>query len=359
MKVVIFAGGVGTRLWPLSRKKSPKQFQKIFGGKSTLQLSVERVLPLTSPENIYISTGKIYAQLVRAQLPQIPRKNIILEPERREVGPAVGLITSILAKLSPNEPFLLMWSDHFLENEHYFHQMVKAAEKYIRKNKERIVLFGEKPRFPDPNLGWIKLGKKVAEIEEIPFFQLESFYYQPGPSLAEEFWKKKNYIWNLGYWLTTPSYLFSCFQRFVPNIYQGLLQIQKVYGTDRFEEVLEKEYKRFPKITFDNAVAEQLPREEVLVLKGNLHWHDVGSWDGLADVLAGIGKNYIQGSVLTKDATGCLFLNLGTKTLVGIDLKDLVVVNTDDVLLVAPRKSMRKLKKFVEELEKGQNSHLV
>lgn len=359
MKIVIFAGGVGTRLWPLSRKNSPKQFQKIFSGKSTLQLSVERVLPLTKPANIYISTGKVYVSLVKKQLKNIPPKNIIAEPERREVGPAVGLVTAILSKFFPNEPILLMWSDHFIGNEEYFRKMVRSGEKYIRKNPKKIVLFGEQPRFADPNLGWIKLGRKVVEIDQISFFQLESFYYQPPPSLAKDFFQKQTYIWNLGYWLTTPAYLFSCFQRFAPNIYQGLVIIQKAYGTKKFSAVLAREYSRFPKITFDHAIAEQLPREDVLVLKGNLAWRDVGTWDGLMATLAGASQNYIAGKVLTKDTRGCLFLNLGKKMVVGIDLRDIIVANTNDVILITPRRSMRKLKKFVEELEGGDNRHLI
>jgi mannose-1-phosphate guanylyltransferase len=158
--------------------------------------------------------------------------------------------------------------------------------------------------------------------------------------------------------MTTPQFIFACYKRFAPNIYQGLVRIQGAWKTKAFEKVLGKEYRRFPKISFDNAIAEQLAREDVLVIRGNLGWQDVGSWDGLTEILKEVKGNIVQGKVLVRGTEDSLFLNFAEKVLVGIDLKDLVVVNMDDVVLVAPRRSMGKLKKFVEELEGTENDKL-
>ena len=137
MKAIIFAGGVGTRLWPLSRKASPKQFEKVIGDKSTLQLCVERLYPDFLPKNIYISTGKRYLDLVKDQLPKIPKENIVGEPEMRDVGPAVGLLTSILVKTDPQTPMIIFWSDHIVKKEELFRKVIRLGEKLIKTNGER------------------------------------------------------------------------------------------------------------------------------------------------------------------------------------------------------------------------------
>jgi mannose-1-phosphate guanylyltransferase len=163
MKIVIFAGGVGTRLWPLSRKKSPKQFEKIVGDLSTLQHSVRRLFPEVDPEDVYISTGKKYRDLIESQLPEIPQENIIVEPEMRDVGPAVGLITALFAKIAPDESMAILWGDHLVKNEQAFKSMLFAADELIQKDNERIVFLAHTPRFANQNLGWIEYDVKPSD----------------------------------------------------------------------------------------------------------------------------------------------------------------------------------------------------
>ena len=139
MKIVIFAGGVGTRLWPLSRQNTPKQFEKIVGDKSTIQLTVDRVFPIVNPEDIYISSGEKYKNILYKQLPQIPKKNIILEPAMRDVGAAVGLVTAVLAKESPGEPFIILWSDHIVKNEETFRNILNTIPPWETKIYSKLL----------------------------------------------------------------------------------------------------------------------------------------------------------------------------------------------------------------------------
>ena len=155
MKAVIFAGGVGTRLWPLSRKKSPKQFEKIVGDKSTVQLAVNRIMVDLEPSDIFISTGSAYVNLVAEQLPMIPRENIIGEPVKKDVGPAVAVVMGYLAKHFPHEAVAILWSDHMVKHEQLFREIIAASEKVVEQNHEKIVFIGQKPRFASENLGWI------------------------------------------------------------------------------------------------------------------------------------------------------------------------------------------------------------
>ena len=174
MKIVVFAGGVGTRLWPLSRKNSPKQFEKILGDKSTLQLAVDRLRPDFAFEDIYIATGKKYEKIVRQQLPKIPAQNFIFEPAIRDVGPAVGMAMSVIGKEHPNSPVAILWSDHFVKKERRFREVLHFAEDLVRENNSSLILIGQRARFANQNLGWIEFGQEIREIRGTKFLNLKN-----------------------------------------------------------------------------------------------------------------------------------------------------------------------------------------
>src|SRR5680860_933601 len=223
MKVVIFAGGVGTRLWPLSRKNTPKQFEKIVGNKSMLQIAVKKLFPEFSWNDIYISTGIHYEDIVREQLTELPSNNIIVEPEMRDVGPAVGLITALFEKEDPDEPIALLWgSDHLVKNEKVFRNALRAAEKLVLEDPEKIVFIGQKPRFANQNLGYIEYGEKVKDIGDIPVSKFVGFEYRPHLSTAERFLKDGRHSWNLGYFVTTPRFLWKLFEKFAPSLFKAV-----------------------------------------------------------------------------------------------------------------------------------------
>ena len=211
MKAIIFAGGTGTRLWPLSRKKSPKQFEKIAGDKSTLQLAVDRISPDFEPKDIYISTNISYRQIIREQLPQIPSTNFLFEPEKKDVGPAIALIMGILSKRHPNEPVAILWSDHLVKRVNLFKKILKVAGEYVKKNIKKIVFIAHKPRFPSVNLGYIHLGQKINTKNGVDFFKFEGFKYKPDEKTAKKFFDSGKYAWNLGYFVTTPLFIYYAF----------------------------------------------------------------------------------------------------------------------------------------------------
>src|SRR6185312_5628751 len=189
MKIVIFAGGVGSRLWPLSRKNTPKQFEKIVGDKSTLQLAAHRLQPDFAWDNLYVATGKVFAQTVREQLPEMPKDHVVGEPVMRDVGPAVALMTAILAKESPDEPMAILWSDHLVKQEELFRKILLTAGEFIKEDPNKIIFVAQKPRFASENVGWIDYGDKVFEKEKIPFYSFEAFKYRPDSQTAEKYFK--------------------------------------------------------------------------------------------------------------------------------------------------------------------------
>ncbi len=359
MKVVIFAGGIGTRLWPLSRKNTPKQFEKIIDDKSTLQLAYERISPIFKPEDVYISSGIRYKEVILSQLPQIPKENFIFEPEMRDIGAAVGLATAVLAKVSPGEPFMILWSDHLVKNEELFRQVITSAGEILREDKNKIIFIGQSSRFASQNLGWIEQGALVKTMGELSVYEFKSFHYRPDLEKAEAFHKSESHFWNPGYFGTTPSFLWSLYQKFAPEMYQQLLKIQEAWGTDSFEKTLEEIYPTLEKISFDNLILEKIDPSDALVLGADLGWSDIGAWEALKEALSeNVDDNVTKGKVMLEDSRDSLAFNFTDQLVVGIDLDEMLVINTEDVILVCPKNSVPKIKKLVESLSGTPNENL-
>lgn len=351
MKAIVFAGGVGTRLWPLSRKKSPKQFEKIIGDKSTLQLAVGRVQPDFTWNDIYVSTGKQYVGIVEKQLSELPKGHVIGEPVMRDVGPAVGLVAALLSKETPTEPMVILWSDHLVKNEVLFRKILKAAGNIVEKQHDTIVFVSQKARFASENLGWINFGKEIANEEGIGLHEFIDFQYRPDAETAKKYFESGHHAWNLGYFVTTPKFLLSQYEKFAPNLYTGLMEIANAWHTDDFDMILEKVYPTLEKISFDNAILEKLDPKNALVVSENIEWSDIGAWEALKESLQDSKDNNVtQGKMKLQDVTDSLVYNYGKQLIVGIDVSELLIVNTDDVLLVCKKTSVPKIKKIVEGL---------
>lgn len=360
MRIVIFAGGVGSRLWPLSRKNTPKQFGKIIGDQSTLQQAISRLQPAFAPKDIFVATGLRYKDIVMKQLPELPAENFIFEPEMRDVGPAIGLVSILLEKIDPNEPIAIIWSDHLVRNVKTFQTVLKLAETTVKEKQADFIFIGQKPRFANQNIGWIQCGEKIETKEKISLYKFNKLKYRPKLSQAEDFFEDKNYVWNLGYFVTTPAFLTSMYKTYASEMYEKLSQIRNSRDTADYEETLSKVYPTIEKISFDDAILEKLNTRNIYVISEDLGWSDIGAWEALKEALArSDDENVVRGNVLVENSVDSLIFNYNKAQLVvGIDMDKMVIVNTNDVLLICPKDSVPKIKELVKNLEGTDHEHL-
>lgn len=360
MKAIIFAGGTGTRLWPLSRKKSPKQFEKLIGERSTLQLAVDRLLPDFDYKDIYISTNLAYKNIVRKQLPQIPEKNLFFEPEKKDVAPAIALSIGILNRENPDEPIAILWSDHLVKQVDLFKKIIKVSAEVIKKNPDKIVFITHKPRFASINLGYIQFGREVGKTSGIPFNEFKGMKYRPDVKTAKRFYNSGKYAWNLGYFVTTPRFIYNAFKNLSPGIYKNTESILSRYGKKDYLQHLKKTYGKAESISFDNAILENLNKNQALVVVEDIGWSDVGSWEALKEALQMHSyENATRGRLYLDNAKDSLIYNYDDrKLIVGVDLDEHIIVNTEDVILIAKKNSMPKVKKLVEGFNGTENEDL-
>jgi mannose-1-phosphate guanylyltransferase len=352
LRVVIFAGGVGTRMWPLSRKATPKQFEKIIDNKSTLQLAVDRIRPEIKDEDIYISSGKRYIPTIAEQLPNIPKSNLIGEPEMRDVAPAVGYLMAILAKEDPWGPVAILWSDHLMDKVQIFKDVLQAGAEYIRENKEVFVFLGQKPRFANQNLGWIQHGNKKTQINGFYVNEFISWHYRPSQEKADEYFKSEEYTWNPGYFVVAPQFVLNQFKSLMPQMYQDLISLQESYGTSEHEAMLNEMYPKFERISFDDAIVTKTHPNQAVVLPVDLGWSDIGTWEALREALQSNPEgNQLKGNVTAWESKNSLIYNYTDKHIAGVGLDGMVVVATDDVIMVAPQEKIPEVKKMLKSFE--------
>ncbi len=359
VKIVVFAGGVGTRLWPLSRKNTPKQFEKVVNDESMLQVSISKLFPDFTWNDIYISTNSQYGDILKKQFPEIPEENLIFEPAMRDVGPAVGLMVANFIKKYPDEAIAILWGDHLIKKDQEFRDALKVAEKLVDENPESIVFVGQKPRFASVNLGYIEFGGEVKKVGDTPVYAFLDFKYRPDEDLAKQFLTDGKHAWNLGYFVTTPKFLWSQFEKNAPELFSKLQTISEKVGEEDYESHLNEVYPTMEKISFDNAILEKLDPSNGLVLSVDIGWSDIGAWEALKEALAASeDDNVTKGNVDLVDTKDSLVFNSNGQLVVGIDLQGMLVVNTGDVLLVCPKTSVPKIKKYVEGLSGTPNEKL-
>lgn len=355
MKIIIFAGGTGRRLWPISRKHSPKQFEPLLGDRSTLQMAVDRVRDSYGAENVYVSTNERYQETVREQLPELPPENIIGEPVRRDLAAAVGLTLAHLAAAGAmdDEPVTILWGDNYMTDTGTFLELLRAAEALLSRGQAGIIFIGETPRFANENLGWIGLGEQEGTVNGRPTYAFETWHYRPPRAEAEEMFESGRYVWNTGYFVTTVGFVRGLYREHQPEMAEHLDEIEAAIGQERYEDVLHHVYPQMDVNSFDDAILTHVAPEQAMVLHGEMGWSDPGTLYALKEALAdGPDENVTDGLVLTRDTRDSLLVNEESdKLLAVIGLDGMIVVNTQDAILVVHKDRIPEVKQLVNGLQ--------
>lgn len=350
MKILIVAGGTGSRLWPASRKSQPKQLLKLINDKTLLQNTYERFLGAIRPTDIFVATTSEYAKSVSKQLPAIPQKNYSIEPVLRDRGPAIGLAALIIDHAEPNAVFATAWSDSYIQPARNLIQLLKKTEKFLKNNPEAVINVGIKPTFPHPGLGYIETGKTVHNSAGLDLFELKSFKEKPGKD-AEKMIRNGRHLWNPGIFVWRTKHLLSLYEKHLPEVYEILMKIKPSLGTQSQQKTINAWFPKMPKVEIETGILEKIT-ENFFAVTGNFEWADVGSWKVIKDVLAPGQQNLTTGQVINHDTVNSLIYNYSPHQLVttlGVD--NLAIIVTDESILVAHKDRSEDLKQLIKRLQ--------
>jgi mannose-1-phosphate guanylyltransferase len=306
-------------------------------------------------ENIFVSTNLKYVDLVRVQLPELPAVNIIGEPARRDLAAAVGLAMMHIAHASDSEdePIAILWGDNYMDQVETFQEVLAAAEQLLSDKKASILFVGETPRFANENLGWIGLGKELGRVGERPFYAFDSLTYRPEKELCNQFFAEKSHVWNTGYFVTTVGYIQKQYQLLQPTLWAKLQEIGSEIGKEDYLDTLIDIYPQLESISFDDAILEFIPPADAAVLHGEMGWSDPGTLYALKEAInPDLTANVTKGRVIIESVSDSLVYNYdGDKLIAVVGVEGMIVVNTEDALLVVHKDQIPLVKKMVNGLE--------
>lgn len=340
------AGGRGERFWPKSRKSLPKQFLSLTGdGKTMIQLTVERILPLVDMQDIYIATNRSYKALVRQQLPELPEENILCEPVAKNTAPCIGLGAMHIAKKYEDAVMFVLPSDHLIKyNAMYLDTLRRASE--VAEEGENLVTLGIMPDYPETGYGYIKF---VVDQRKGTAFEVERFVEKPDLETAKRYLATEQYLWNSGMFIWRVSTILHNMEKYLPETYAGLCRIRDAIGTSEENEVLEKEFALFKSESIDYGIMEKA--DHIYTLPGSFGWDDVGSWNAVERIQpANEFGNVVNGNAVTVDTKRCIIQG-GKKLIATVGLEDIIIVDTDDALLVCEKGDAGEIKKVLENLK--------
>lgn len=357
MKFIVFAGGQGTKLWPLSREDRPKQFQPVIGSKTLFRQNIEALLKNYSQQDIFVSTKRRYVKYVVEDCPEISLENVIVEPDvAKNTGPATGLAVLKVAMKYPKEPFMIVQADCLRKPASKFIEMTKVAEKLVKKEK-RMVTGGQKALYPDMGIDYLMLGDQVKSEQSMDIFKIQQFV--PRLKSYEETEKligsikiathSNHYCWY-------PNLMLDLYKKYNPGWYSGLMKIKKLLGNKDEAIKVDKIYASLKAGPVED-LTKHIFRESYIIINP-FQWMDLGTWSVIHEYLAPTEQVYTDGNVLAIDTRDSYIKGNKDKLIATIGINNLLVVDTEDALLICPKSRSQDVKKVVDELKKRGGKYL-
>ena len=353
--VVVMAGGTGKRLWPLSRKKRPKQVLKLLDGQTLLRRCFERLVPIFDARNIIILTNAGYVDVVRENLPELPYGNVIAEPAVRDTAGAIGLAATVLTKTDAEATMAVVTADQMIEPAEVLQKALQDSLRFVNENPESMITFGVAPTFPSTQLGYIKCGpgRKYPNCEN-EIYSVEAFSEKPDEKTAKEYLAAGQYFWNSGMFVWKAKTILANLKKFLPEAVEPLGRIQADWGGPRQQTTLQEWFVKLPKISIDYAVMEKA--KNVHAIKLDCRWLDMGAFTALADFITSDKNNNIvvasqselldcKNNIVVTEDKGHLIAAIG--------LENIVVAHSPNATLVCPIDQIERLKELLELIEKN------
>jgi mannose-1-phosphate guanylyltransferase len=349
---VIMAGGAGTRLWPLSRGDRPKQLLPAVRGKSLLQLSYERLRGILPPERIFVCTGAQHREAVLANLPELPKDNLLGEPEGRDTANAVGFTAAVLHKRDKDAVIAVVTADHVIEPVDTFQSALRSAFDVVARFPAALVTFGIVPTHGHTGLGYVQRGEALNSFRGA--FKVQAFKEKPDKPTADRYVESGRYYWNSGMFVWRADTVLSELALHLPDAHRGHVRIADAWGTPQQEQVLREVYPTLPKIAVDFAVLEPTShgkgKAHVVVIEMPVQWLDIGSWPALAETLSGDDHDNAVSAqtVVLLDCDDNIIISDEPEHLVSaIGMSDMIIVHTRDATLVCPKREAQRVKELV------------
>jgi mannose-1-phosphate guanylyltransferase len=350
---VIMAGGVGSRFWPRSRERTPKQVLEIVGSGTMIQNTVKRIESLVPIENVCIVTNRLQKELIAKQLPKIPDENILVEPVGRNTAPCIGLAAQWVFHKDPHAVMVVLPADHIIQNEKEFLIVLRRAIRAAEEN-EALVTIGIKPTHPETGFGYIQFDDSDDQNINVSegIYRVKTFAEKPNIETAEKFLKSGDFVWNSGMFIWRASVILDEIERLLPELDVQLKKIASTVGTPQFNHAIEVAYGVLRGVSIDYGVMEKA--KNVYVAKGDFGWSDVGSWDEVIRLTPVNGDgNTTRGNVIVKDAVSN-YIDAGNKMIAIVGAEDLIVISTDDAILICKKGHSQDVKEIVDYLRRKQ-----
>ena len=347
--LVIMAGGVGSRFWPMSTPEQPKQFIDGLGvGKTLLQLTVERFGDLVAPENIWVVTNERYADIVKAQLPDMPGTNILCEPCRRNTAPCIAYVSWRIKKKDPKANIVVTPSDHIVMNVQEFQRVINNCMKFT-SDTDAIVTLGMKPSRPETGYGYIQANLAAPSLRNKGIFRVDSFREKPDLDTAQKYIKESNYFWNAGIFIWNVNTIVNAFRMYQPKLAKIFESMLPVYGTPEEQEVINQKFPTCENISVDYAIMEKA--EEIFVCPADFGWSDLGTWGSLQTQSKRdlYGNAAIGQDVQLFECHNCMVHTTQEKKVVVQGLDGYIVAEHDDTLLICKLSEEQRIKQFSGE----------